>query len=177
MGQEMHSIMVSNAMSVKELNGNISVIMTSVNASPRLDVRLGEVTLEDWMPLHFSGIMAGSKIQVLNPYVGVTILNNHGTEIFWRLERKDSIKEVKAKLTRAQSSAPMTFYLCYGITEKENKIDERRGFQHGGLSAEGIRLYFITEGKYFNELADDETVEHYKIKDGINLYLLSYRWT
>ena len=100
MGQEMHSIMVSNAMSVKELNGNISVIMTSVNASPRLDVRLGEVTLEDWMPLHFSEIMAGSKIQVLNPYVGVTILNNHGTEIFWRLERKDSIKDVKAKLER-----------------------------------------------------------------------------
>ena len=71
----------------------------------------------------------------------------------------------------------MTFYLCYGITEKENKIDEIRGFQHGGLSAEGMRLYFITEGKYFNELADDKTVEHYKIKDGDNLYLLSYRWT
>ena len=151
--------------------------MTSVNASPRLDVRLGEVTLEDWMPLHFSGITDGSTIQVLKPYVGVTILKNHGTEIFWRLERKDSIKEVKAKLTTAQSSAPMTFYLCYGITEKENKIDEIRRFQHGGLSAEGMRLYLTAEGRYYNELDDDETVEHYKIKDGDNLYLLSYRWT
>ena len=82
-------------------------------------MRLGEVTLEDWMPLHFSGITDGSTIQVLKPYVRVTILKNHGTEIFWRLERKDSIKGVKAKLTTAQSSAPMTFYLCYGITEKE----------------------------------------------------------
>ena len=177
MGHKMQSIMMSNAMSVKELKAHISVIMTSVNASPRLDVRLGEVTLQDWMPHHFSGITDGSQIQVLKPYVGVTILNNHGTELFWRLERKDSIKEVKAKLTTAQSSAPMTFYLCYGITGKANKIDEIQGYQHGGLSAEGMRLYLITEGRYFNELADDETVEHYKIKDGYNLYLLSYRWT
>ena len=39
-----------------------------------------------------------------------------------------------------------------------------------------MRLYLTAEGRYY-ELDDDETVDQYKIKDGDNLYLLSYRWT
>ena len=46
-----------------------------------------------------------------------------------------------------------------------------------GVSLEETYLYLITEDRLFNELDDDETVENCKIKDGDNLYLLTYRWT
>ena len=47
----------------------------------------------------------------------------------------------------------------------------------GTVSAEAIRLYLVTSDKVFEELDDDETVECHEIKDGDNLYLLTYRWT
>ena len=87
------------------LKGQICGIVNCDVVPQKLEIRLGDVTLEDQMPLHFSEIMNGSKLNVLKPYVNVTIVNNKGTEIFWRLNRKDTIKEVKSKLAAVQTAS------------------------------------------------------------------------
>ena len=79
----------------------------------KLEIRLGDVRLEDSMPLHFYGIKDGSKLDVLKPFVNTTIQNNQGATLYWRLERKDTIKDVKAELVAAQSSFRMRLYF-YG---------------------------------------------------------------
>ena len=100
------------------------------------------------MPLHFYGVKEGSKIDVIKHYVRVMIENNHGHVIYWRLNRKDAIKEVKAKLAASLSN----------------------------VSIEQLHLYTIA-GKNFDELDDDDqTVENYEIKDGDKLFLLIYKW-
>ena len=47
----------------------------------------------------------------------------------------------------------------------------------GTVNAEATRLYLIVDDQVFEELDDDKTVEYHEIKDGDNLYLLTYRWT
>ena len=114
----------------------------------KLEIRLGDVTLEDQMPLHFYEIMNGSKLKVIKRYVDVTIMNNKGTEIFWRLKSRDTIKEVKAKLAVVQNSSGSTRSLSdlqYG-TSFSGQISGGY-FPDSGISAEASRLYFDAEGQ------------------------------
>ena len=153
-GLELHKLTVSNSTSVMALKVKICGVVKCDVAPGRLEISLGDITLEDPMPLHFYGIKDGSTLALLKPYICATIVNNHGTEIFWRLERKDSIKEFKAKLANAQSATATR-----------------------SLSSIGSRLYRITEDLEFDELDDDKTVDNCKIKDNEVLYLLVHRWT
>ena len=150
MGHQAQNFTVSNTTSVMELKVQICVLMRCGAAPEKLEVRLGDVTLEDPMPLHFYGIQDGSKLNVIKPYIRVTVLNNHGKLIYWRLNRKDIIKEVKVKLAASLNN----------------------------VTTEQMHLYLVSDGQDFNELHDDdETVERCKIQDGDKLYLLIYRWT
>ena len=107
--------------------------------------------------------------------------NNYGNIIYWRLDRKDVIREVKVKLASTPQSA---------LASPQNKIsfNSQGGINYGGtvsggsptagiISAEVTRLYLVTGGETFEELRDDKTVEYHKIKDDDKLYLLAYKWT
>ena len=101
---------VSNATSVMALKVQVCDVMKCGVAPEKLEIRLGDVTLEDPMPLHFYGIKNGSTLNILKPYVTVSIEDNHGDVICKRLNRKDTIREVKVKLsssTRSPSPIPM----------------------------------------------------------------------
>ena len=133
------------------------------------------------------GSRTRSTLNILKPYVGVTIENNHGTEIFWRLHRKDTIKEAKTKLAMVHYSNKMRFYLYRhspdgpGTARKVrgdgSSFTEMTGYEEGGMSIDGMRLYLITGDRNFNELDDDKTVEKHGITDDSKLYLLSYSWS
>ena len=90
-GPQVHNLIVSNATSIMTLKDKSCGVMRCGVAPERLEIRFGVVTLEDPMPLHFYGINDGSTLNILKPYVSVTIENNHGTETFWRLDRKDRL--------------------------------------------------------------------------------------
>ena len=138
---QVHKLTVSNVTSVKALKAQMSGVMSCGVAPERLEIRMGDVILEDPMPLHFYGIKDGTKLDVLKPYVNVQIQNNKGAAIYWRLERKEAIKEVKVKLTAAKSLVPIRFYLYYSYlydyrTTLPNNADnssfnEIRGIQEG----------------------------------------------
>ena len=142
-GHQRQKFTVSNATSVMAFKAQISGVMSCGVAPGRLEVRLGDTTLEDLMPLHFYGVRNGSILSILKSYVSVTIENNYGSNLFWRLNRKDTIKQVKVKL--AQSSSQMKFDVNYN---ESGSIHEIRGFQDAG--AEGMRLYLITEDQMFS---------------------------
>ena len=88
---------VSNATSVMALKVQICGVMRCGGAPERLEMRLGDVTLEDPMPLHFYGVKDGSRLDMVKPYVGIMVENNKGNTIYWRLNRKDAIGEVKVR--------------------------------------------------------------------------------
>ena len=172
--------------------------------------------LEDDRKLNEYRITETDTLEARKPYIGVTVENNYGNKIYWRLDRKDTIKEVKVKLASAQSSLAASqgqFSFTSqggGLDGKlENPVPEDINFpdgtvpwvkgetpialslgettyagnfssggpSSGSISAEATRLYLIIEDQVFEELDDDKTVEYQKIKNGDNLYLLTYRWT
>ena len=87
-GLEIHNLALSNSTSIMALKVQICDLMIFAVAPERLEVRLGNVKLEDEMPLHFYEIKNGSTLNILKPYVSVTIENNQGATLFWRLYRK-----------------------------------------------------------------------------------------
>ena len=140
---------VSNATSVMALEVQICKVFKCSISPEKLELRLGDVALEDPMPLHFYGIVDGSRLDVVKPYVRVTMENNHGDLICWHLDRKDTIKEVKVKLVASLKK----------------------------VSTKQMHLYLVSDGQNFDELDDDdETVENYEIKNGDRLYLPIYKW-
>ena len=165
-GPQLHKLTVSNSTSVMALKVQMCDVMRCSVAPERLEVRLGDVILEDPIPLHFYGVQRGTKLSVIKPYIGVTIENNHGTEIFWRLDRMDTIKEATTKLATIHFSNKMRFNLykhslgTHGITRRVTadapSFTEIIGFQEAGESAEGMRLYLITEDGNFNELDNNK---------------------
>ena len=173
---------MSNVTSVMAIKVHICDVMSCGVAPERLEIRLADITLDDPMPLHFYGIKNGSTLNIFKPYVNVTIENNQGATLFWHLYRKDTIREVKAKLATAKWMSKIRFHL-YNTTTNTSKerqssgsgFDEIRGLDDE-MSVEGMRLYLISEEKSFKELDDNEITENYNIKDGENLYVLSYRW-
>ena len=183
-GHKTQKLTVPNSTSVMALKVQISGVMRCGVAPEKLEIRLGDVMLEDPMPLHFYRIKNGSKLDAIKPYVEATIQNNHGATLYWRLERKDTIKEVKLELAAAQSSSPMRFYFYLPKSYQPNittrahvsSCNEIRGYQGAGMIPKSMKLYFEVDGK-FDELDDHKTVENYKIKDGDNLFLLTYTWT
>ena len=176
-GYQIQHLTVSNTSSIMGLKDHIFGIVKCDVVPQKLEIRLGDVTLEDQMPLHFYEIMNGSKLNILKPYVNVTIMNNKGTEI-WRVNRKDTIQEVKAKLATVQnSSGSRRSFSCLQYGARFNGQISGGYFPDSGISAEASRLYFVAEGQNFGLLDDDETVENYKIKNDDMLFLLSYRWT
>ena len=152
---------VSNATSVMALKVQIYDIMRCGMAPEKLEIRLGDVTLEDPMPLHFYRVKDGSRLDVVKPYVGIRVKNNKENTIYWRLNRKDTIGEVKVRLATSSK----------GTCRNPDSDDS--------VKVEQLRLYLLSEdGQGFDELDEnDETLDSYKIKDDDKLYLLSYMWT
>ena len=183
-GHRTQKFTVSNAISVMAFKTQICDVFKHAVQLEAMKLRCWDDIVDQNLPLHFYGITDGSKLEVIRPYVGVRIENNHGNKIYWRLYRKDTIKEVKVKLASANTASLIdttrTFsFLNYKSTGQStgqisNKYNE---VKIDGVSIEGTFLYLIKEDRSFDELDDDETVENCKIKDGNNLYLLTYRWT
>ena len=132
------------------------------------------------MPLHFYAVQNGSKLSVVRPYVSVTIEDNHGSKLYKRLNKTDTIQNVKIKLSKACMEAPLP-PANEDRTERDAALVKVPG---GGIdyksvvkhkSVDDMRLYSVSsDGKYI-ELDDDRTVKDC-IRDGAKLYLLSYRW-
>ena len=162
-GHQSQILTVSNATSVMALKVQICGIMRCGVVPEKLEIRLGDVTLEDPMPLHFYRVKEGSRLDVVKPYVGVMVENNKGNTIYWRLNRKDAIGEVKVRLATSSK----------GACRNKDFPDP-----DDSVKVEQLRLYLMSEdGQSFDELDENETVDDYKIKDGDKLYLLSYMWT
>ena len=102
-GHETQKLTISNATSVMALKVQICGGMRCGVAPEKLEIRLGDVTLEDPMPLHFYRIKNGSKLDVVKPYVGVMVENNKGDKTYWRLNRKDAIRDVKARMATSSN--------------------------------------------------------------------------
>ena len=154
---QMQKLTVSNATSVMALKAQICGVMRCGVVPDKLEIRLGGVTLEDPMPLHFYGIHDGSRLDVVKPYVNIILENTKGNEIYWRLNRKDTIRDVKIKIpTRSTGSEE--------ILNDSSKVEQ-------------LRLFLVTDGQNFDELDDDKTVENCNIKEDDRLYLLSYKCT
>ena len=113
--------------------------------------------------MHFYGIKDGSTVNIIKPYVAVVVQNNKGATLYWRLNRKDPIGEVKINL----ATSTKTTVTNVQLSDPDDNVKVQQ-----------LRLYLMSEyGNYFDELDDDdETVENYKIKDGDKLFLLTYRW-
>ena len=154
-GHQTQKLTVSNSTSVMALKVQICGIMKCGVVPEKLEIRLGDMTLENPMPLHFYEIKNGSE--AVKPYVNVTLENTKGTEIYWRLNRKDTIQEVKVKLSTRSTGS------------EENLNDSAK--------VEQMRLFLVTDGQNFDELDNNKTVENHKIKEDSRLYLLSYMWT
>ena len=157
------------------------------------------------MPLHFYGVKNGSTLSVLKPYVIVSIEDNHGDVICKRLNRKDTIQEVKVKLsssTRSPSPIPMKDPADGTPPGPPGHFPGRRGHHHHFHHARGMRmrqliqhaqpmvvarhpsvddmrLYIIkvaAQGAEYEELADELKVKDYSLTDNDRLYLSSYQW-
>ena len=165
---------VSNAMSVMALKTQIAGVIRCGMAPERMELRLGDVPLEDVMPLHFYGIKEDSKLNAMKPYIDVTVKSNKGEIICWRLNRKDAIQDVKVKL----ATSKITFCIKEHSSVKfQGEVDGLMDRLGGSMNLEPMRLCVITEDQNFNEVDDDDaTVENYKIKDGDKLFLLIYKW-
>ena len=145
-GSQVHSLTVSNAMTVMALKVQICDVMRCGVAPVKLEIRLGDITLDDPMPLHFHGVSDGSLLNVLKPYVSVTIDNNLRSSLYWRLNRKDTIREVKTKLT--QYASQMKFDVSY----KYESITEIRGVDGSGMNVEGMRPILDNRGQEFQRI-------------------------
>ena len=107
MGFQVESATVLNTTSVMALKVKICDVMMCGMAPEKLEVRMGDVTLENPMPLHFYGVKDGTKLDLLKPYVGVTIENNFGNKIYWRLRRNDFNQRCQGQ-SRFQTKIPKT---------------------------------------------------------------------
>ena len=94
-GHKTQKLTVPNSTSAMALKVQISGVMKCGVAPEKLEITLGDLTLEDSMPLHFYGVKNGSTLSILKPYVIVSIEDNHGDVICKRLNWKDTIQEVK----------------------------------------------------------------------------------
>ena len=171
--------------------------------------------LQDDRKLNEYGITETNTLEARKPYTGVTVENNYGNKIYWRL---DTNREVKVKLASAQSSlaaaSPQGEFsftslgggfdgqlanpLLKDIKQPDGTVTSEKGSRPiflyrdettydgnfsggapraGTVSAEVVRLYLIVDDQIFEELSEHRTVEYHEIKDGDNLYLLTYRWT
>ena len=150
MGFQAEKFTVSNATSIMVQKVQICGVMKCGVAPERLEIRLEDVTLEDPMPLHFYQLKDGSRLDLIKPYVNVIVENSHENLIFWRLDRKNTIREVKAELATSFSN----------------------------ISTKQLHLFLVSDGQSFHELDDDEEiVKNCNIKDDDEIYLLIYRWT
>ena len=69
---------ISNATSVMALKVQVCGVMKCGVAPEKLEIRLGDITLEDPMPLHFYRIKEGSRLYLIKPYVRVTVGKQQG---------------------------------------------------------------------------------------------------
>ena len=184
-GHRTQKFTVSNATSVMSFKTQICDAFKHAVQLKTMKLRWKDQMVDQNLPLHFCWITDGSKLEVIRPYIWVRIENNNGNKIYWRLYKKDTIREIKVKLASAKSASSIDGkrkfpfssspqFECNNFIEGRGEISNEVNID--GVSEEGT-LYMITEDRHFNELDDDETVENCKIKDGDNLYLLTYRWT
>ena len=78
---QMQKLTVSDATLVNALKVKICGITRNVTAPGNLKVRFGNITLKDPVPLHFYGIVDGSKIENIWPYLNVMVETNFGQSI------------------------------------------------------------------------------------------------
>ena len=177
-GPKVWRIKVCNATSIMAVKFRICSGIKCGIPPERLEVRLGDTILEDALPLHFYSITEGSVLMLLKPYVGVRIENNHGTVVYWRINRKETIREVKAKLVTIKSSDASSKRV-FSFSQQGTKFNGQVAGGHpdvDGMDVDGMRFYLVVDGK-FDELDDSETVQNCKMKDDDRLYWLIYRWT
>ena len=161
-GAQMQRLAVSNATTIMALKVQICGVMRCGVAPEKLELKLGDAILEDdAMPLHFYGVSNGTKLDVIKPYINVSIEDNHGLEIYWRLNRKSSIREVKQSLPLSTTHAMANGRFQDGY---HGKVD-------------GMRLYDVKKDLTLEELFDDDIVDNRKIKEEDKLFLLAYRWS
>ena len=152
-GVQGEKLTVPNSTSVMALKVQICGVMRCGVVPENLEIKLEDVTLEDPMPLHFYEIKDGTKLETVKPFVNVTITNNHGGSLFWRLHRNDTIKEVKAKLATAQSRPVEKSEMETTYDRDISWIESVGHIQNGGcISTDGMRLYSIACGENFHEL-------------------------
>ena len=72
-GHHMQKLTVSNATSVMALKIHICGVMRCGVAPDKLEIRLGDVTLEDPMPMHFCGTKDDARLDVVRSYVGIMV--------------------------------------------------------------------------------------------------------
>ena len=174
-GVQTQRLTVSNATSTMALKVEICGVMRCGVVPERLELRLGDVTLENPMPLHFYGLQDGSQVKVIKPFISVIIRNGKMGAIYWRLYQKETIREVKVKL--AASLSALKFELCYNTYKSDsNNFNEIRGINDPCVADE-LRLYKVSKGDIYEELDDDETIENLKLKDDDQLYSLTYQWS
>ena len=204
-GHKTQKLTVPNSTSAMVLKVQIRGIMRCGVASEKLEIRLGDITLEDLMLLHFYGVKNESTLSVLKPYIIVSIEDNHGDIICKRLNRKDTIQVVKVKLissTRSLSPIPIEDPTDGTPLGPPGHFPGRRGHHHHFHHALGMRmcqliqhtqpmvvarhpsvddmqLYIIkvaAQGAEYEELADELMVKDYSLMDNDRLCLLSYQW-
>ena len=187
-GAQTQRLTVSNATSIMALKVQICGVMRCGVTPERLELRLGETIMEDPMPLHFYAIKNASKINVIKPWICVTVLHSKMGSIFSQMNRNDTIRILKARLLAIPNFSPITFQL---LTDQPiNPLSNQRCFRPASnhefthvkgtpdpFATFGSRLYLVSEGKYYVDLDDNETVETLRINDGDELYLLTTRWT
>ena len=140
-GHKTQKLTVPNSTSAMVLKVQIRGIMRCGVAPEKLEIRLGDVTLEDLMLLHFYGVKNESTLSVLKPYIIVSIEDNHGDVICKRLNRKDTIQEVKVKLissTRSLSPIPIEDPTDGTPPGPPGHFPGRRGHHHHFHHARGM---------------------------------------
>ena len=70
-----------------------------------IQLHKGKFVLKDQRKLIQCGITAATMLESRKPYIGVTVANNYGNRIYWHLDRKDMIREVKVKLASTPHSS------------------------------------------------------------------------
>ena len=90
-GHRTQKFTVSNAISVMAFKTQICDVFKHAVQLKTMKLRWKDQMIDQNLPLHFYGITDGCELEVIRPYIGVRIENNHGNKIYWRLYKKDTI--------------------------------------------------------------------------------------
>ena len=204
-GPQSYQLVVPNSTIVMALKVHVFEVAKCGVAPDKMQIMFGDIPLENALPLHYFGITNGSKLTVLKPYITVSIEDNHGDVLCKRLSKKDTIAEVKVKLSstiRSPSPQPMEepsegppppghpghpfgrrgHHHLHGAGMRMRQLLKRTKPPAVAMhpSVDDMRLFVVRKNNQvlnYDELCDEMTVTDHKLKDNDQLYLLSYKWT